>query len=159
MQTITTAIGPTFADNLLAASLGGLPIVWSATGVDYDETVLTSAQVAALEGVISATNPTAQSKDQIYAAAVAAGFTTGLGWMMALDGESQQNFSGALSAANAQIALFQVSNNANGLATFLSKSYPVPDIAGALHSMTTAAAMQLLLNYYSYAQEITLAST
>jgi len=51
-------LGPTFGDEVIAAGLGGLPIVWGAT----DETItgrenITAAQNATLDGVIAAHDP------------------------------------------------------------------------------------------------------
>lgn len=159
MTTLTKTIGPTFSLELTAANLGGLPVVWDAAEVRYDETVLTAPQIAALEAVVTAHDSTKVSPQEVYDAAVVAGFDTTQGWRMALDSQSQQNFSGALSAANAQINIFQVTSNTASLTAFLAKSYGVPDLGGSLHSMTTAEAIQLLLNYYAYVQQITLANT
>ena len=60
MTTIEHSIGPNFSNEVFAANLNGLPFSWSSTQVEYDETVLTSAQVTSLTAVIAAHNPATQ---------------------------------------------------------------------------------------------------
>lgn len=54
----TTIIGPTFARDVEAAGLLGLPFAWSADGVTYDDR-LTADQRAAIEAVVAAHDPSA----------------------------------------------------------------------------------------------------
>jgi hypothetical protein len=59
-------LGPTFADEVIAAGLGGLPFAWGAT----DETItgrenLTTAQNTTLDGVVAAHDPTKKHKNII----------------------------------------------------------------------------------------------
>ena len=63
---MTKQLGPTFADEVTAAGLGGLPFSWGAT----DDSItgrenLTSAQNTTLDGVIAVHDPTKQRKNII----------------------------------------------------------------------------------------------
>lgn len=53
-----TIIGPTFAAEIEAAGLLGLPFAWSPEGVTYDDR-LTAEQRAAIEAVVAAHDPSA----------------------------------------------------------------------------------------------------
>lgn len=55
---MTTSIGPSFASELEAAGLLGLPFAWSPEGVTYDDR-LSAEQRAAIEAVVAAHNPSA----------------------------------------------------------------------------------------------------
>jgi hypothetical protein len=72
----TKAIGPTFAREIAAAGLSGLPFSWSADGSITFDVTMTSAQIAAVLAVYAAHDPTVPflSNAQVAAnAALAAG--------------------------------------------------------------------------------------
>lgn len=52
--------GPTFAEELIAAGLGGLPFSWTADGTIWGRGQLTAAQNTTLDSVIAAHDPTKQ---------------------------------------------------------------------------------------------------
>lgn len=62
-------IGPTFATELAAAGLSGLPFSWASDGVLTFSAAMTGAQITAVEAVYSAHDPT---KQDYTAAALAA---------------------------------------------------------------------------------------
>ena len=75
MTIIQHSIGPNFSNEIFTAGLNGLPISWSSTQVEYDETILTSAQVTSLTAVVAAHNPdTKGSNYSDYTSAEAAGY-------------------------------------------------------------------------------------
>lgn len=53
-------IGPTFARELAAAGLAGIPIAWGSDGAIVGRESLTPQQAAALEAVLAAHDPTRQ---------------------------------------------------------------------------------------------------
>jgi hypothetical protein len=55
---MTTRIGPTFASELAAAGLAGLPICWSDDGTVEYGAAMTADQIAAAEAVLAAHDPT-----------------------------------------------------------------------------------------------------
>ena len=54
------AIGPIFGDELIAAGLGGLPLVWSEDGAIAGRDLLTEAQNKSLDALLANHNPLAQ---------------------------------------------------------------------------------------------------
>ena len=55
-------IGPTFGDELAAAGVGCLPVVWDCVAgtIDTSDPNLTAAQIASIEKVLAAHDPTKQ---------------------------------------------------------------------------------------------------
>lgn len=54
----TSAIGPSFTAEIVAAGLGGLPFSWGADGVFQFAASMTSTQIAAVEAVYANHDPT-----------------------------------------------------------------------------------------------------
>lgn len=65
-------IGPSFYDELLAASLIGLPFSWSSDGSFIFDPAMTSAQIASVEAVYAAHDPSKPSWSDFQSSAKAA---------------------------------------------------------------------------------------
>lgn len=54
-------LGPTFGNEVIAAGLGGLPFTWGNNSTQISAANLTPAQLAILDGVVAAHDPTANA--------------------------------------------------------------------------------------------------
>lgn len=70
---MTALIGPTFALEIAAAGLTGLPFSWGADGVNVDDPRLTDGNKSAIAAVVSAHNPATPNPNDEFAALIAAG--------------------------------------------------------------------------------------
>ena len=134
MTTIQHAIGPNFSNEVFAANLNGLPISWSATQVQYDETVLTPAQVTSLQTVVANHNPATQPAQTVDGAVASAKtYLSSLGW----DADNLQLVASivpvmtpaqqAAYAANVQAVLSMYQAAAASPATFDPTTYAIPN--------------------------------
>lgn len=136
-MTMTKPISSTFSTELAAAGLLSLPFAWTSAGDITFGPAMTSAQIAAVEAVYAAHDPTRGDPAQQAAALLAQKLAEGLA--LTSTGAPALNGTYALDATStAQI--FQIGLYASQFATFPSgsASQPYPDTSGAPHVFSVA---------------------
>lgn len=114
-----TVIGPSFAAEIEAAGLMGLPFAWSSEGVTYGAD-LTTQQRAAIEAVVAAHNPTIVGKPALVAYAADKRWQTEVGGIViggvpvSTDDRSKIMIMGARVAAAADAGWATVWHGADG---------------------------------------------
>jgi|SRR5579885_1108394 len=141
-------IGPTFARELGAAGLLGLPFAWAPDGTITFDPAISDAQRTAIEAVYGAHDPTAVAPEAVYAAKIAAGIqivstgTPALSGTYAVTDAAIGKLDGIIAGINAGKGL------PGGGGTF---NYP--DVTGAMHAFDATSIVNLAaaLRDYLYA--------
>lgn len=126
-------IGPSFASELAAAGLVGLPFSWGADGSINFSPTMTAQQIAAVQAVYAAHNPATIEPSQQARNALAVGLqivstgTSALNGTYAVDAVSQ-----------ADIIAIETSINAGKGFPGGSATFDYPDVAGSMHSFSEA---------------------
>lgn len=118
---MSKAIGPTFSIELAAAGLNGLPFAWGADGTLSFDGTMTPTQIAAVEAIYAAHDPTKQDPRAVAAAAFKAGcqiVSTGTPALNATYGVAPQdeiNITGLQAAITAGVPFLGYMRDATGV--------------------------------------------
>jgi hypothetical protein len=132
-MTTQKTIGPSFAGELLAAGLTNLPFSYSADGDFTYGPTLTADQIAAIEAVYAAHDPSKIPLSQQALSALAAGITISSTGTPTLDGTYACDQLSQMDIIAVETSISAGKGFPGGATTF---NYP--DVIGVMHSFTEA---------------------
>jgi hypothetical protein len=128
------AIGPTFAAEIAAAGLSGLPFSWQADGTILFGPTMTADQIAAVGAVYAAHDPTKPDLAEQAGAAISAGCTIALSGSITLAATLFPTDPLTQGKISAVVTTIDTTGTFPGGAT----TYPMKDAAGTWHTFSVA---------------------